>query len=73
MFPLLCQKGSSLSSFDINYLGVQLPVKKKWFVEIQLNLDITKSLKLALYFVEISFDQCFAPSMHKHYQFTFQL
>lgn len=33
---------------------------------IQLNLNITKSLRLALiYFVEILFDQSFAPSVQK--------
>lgn len=67
-FALLGQKESSLSAFDIDYLVCNYLWKKKIDSAniIQLNLNITKSLRLALiYFVEILFDQSFAPSVQK--------
>lgn len=68
-FALLGQKESSLSAFDIDYLVCNYLWKKKKMDSaniIQLNLNITKSLRLALiYFVEILFDQSFAPSVQK--------
>lgn len=68
-FALLGQKESSLSAFDIDYLVCNYLWKKKKMDSaniIQLNLNITKSLRLALiYFVEILFDQSFAPNVQK--------